>query len=631
MIARASLLFFAWTLAISHARQGIDAHLAPLAPAARPGAPEWVEVRLAQSSAPVLEGVLEIERRSIDSSEWKYRTHDLAIPAGGQAFRFLVPAGISDPARYERIWRLRWIDREGATTLLGDFEVPSGAGRERPLLIAVARHSQREPASRWDGLRIERLDPPKPDVSLPMEAFRTVPVFFDPEDMPVDPHGYMAFEAVLIEGDALSGLREKAREALRRWIYAGGRLGIVSAEEIGPGAIEWIESLGVRDPRWQPLALDATGRFQPAHHMPRVFRAEYGRLLLAREMPEPGALIEAAAWRQALGAFWGVRWQVQTRLQTEKTWARSGELVDQVERRDRISLADFFRLLSRALLPPSMRPVPAWLMWVLLAGFILAASAGEWFLLGKLRRRMLTWIVFPLSAFAVTATLLLLARHFLGSAGTQGSLVVTDLGTDDRIVRETRIEFRMLARSAAVARETQDAVDAFLPDLGNDGIGASFVRDFGVRYSGAFPLRYSTTSRARQWTPSFIRSTSLRDGEDPSAVRWGAFLAAERAGQHPSEAESEAAGGRKVHFDQAWRGAAARVERELLYAYFLAHLHASSPQRPGDIFFATSPSGSGQLDDLRCVNVGDPSTSVITAMYREGPDLRIVRRLYLHP
>src|SRR5688572_3936198 len=98
----------------------LAAEFTPLISPARPAAPEWVEVKLTARGTGVREGALEFALHADGVLLYRYRTHDLALTAGAQSFRFLLPAASLAYPPVVRKWRLHFVEKE-RTIDLGEF------------------------------------------------------------------------------------------------------------------------------------------------------------------------------------------------------------------------------------------------------------------------------------------------------------------------------------------------------------------------------------------------------------------------------------------------------------------------------------------------------------------------------
>jgi hypothetical protein len=599
------ILIALWFLVALVRAADLTADLTPLVPQSRPAAPEWVEVKLTKRGSGLREGALEFEMRGDGATLYRYRTHDLALTAGTQRFRFLLPAASFTYPPVVRHWRLRFLERDRSIDL-GDFASPPRMNAARSLVLGVVRGTGGGTPG-WQALRLERFAPAPTD-QIGRASFSTTPLFLDPDDLPVDPLGYCAFDALLLDGDALSRLREKSRTALARWIHAGGSLAVIAPTGLDDTHLAFLNELGAPDSRWREVTQPLTGVM--------TARANFGRLVVAAD-PPPEEL--PAEWRHAAGFLWKLRAAPLRTLARAPQWAESD--IDR-SRRDwgdfsaGNSLSD---LLISALMPEGIRPLPIRVLWGIALGFLVAIGPLEWWVLGALRRRRLTWVVFPCVAFGFTALTVALARGYLGSSLQRGELIITDLGADGHAVRQTRIELTLPAREGDLVTDAEHALFV--------SIGTRTDRDSTspAQFAGQFPARYRTLLEGRQWSPVLTRSTSFAPREDDSGLTWHAPTKTLPAGF-----AATVRGKSRAVLDIFCHGRQRSSESGVIDLEWRKNMVIA--QRTGA--FATlasaAPTGSPFLEDLACLDNDSDDTSIILAATREGSTIRIWRHIFLH-
>jgi hypothetical protein len=102
--------------------------------------------------------------------------------------------------------------------------------------------------------------------------------------------------------------------------------------------------------------------------------------------------------------------------------------------------------LMTQLMPRTVRLIPFSAMVGMLALFLLMIGPVDYFLLGFLRRRRFTWVLFPATSLAFLVATVLMANHYLGLRDQRTSLTVVDLGRDGTALRWNRYELVFAAR-----------------------------------------------------------------------------------------------------------------------------------------------------------------------------------------
>ncbi len=599
---RLACLIAAALLSLRSLAADLTAELTPLVAQPRPAAPEWVEVKLTSRGSALREGALEFELHSGIEPIYRYRTHDLALTAGTQRIRFLLPASPLIGASPGRHWRLSFVARE-RTIALGEFASTPRLHTGRSLVLGVVRGVASGDPATWQALRIERL------ASASDSVLATAPVFLDPDDLPTDPLGYCAFDALLLEGDALSRLREKPRAALARWVHAGGSLAIVAPRGIDETHLAFLNALAAPDPHWRPLT-------QPIAAIATA-RANFGRLIVAAE-PPPTTL--PAEWRQAAGFLWKLRATPLRTLTSTERWADSDIDRRQLQWGDFSSSSSLVEPIIPMLLPSSIRPLPPAVLWTILAGFLVAVGPLDWFVLGRFRRRRLTWLVFPCIAIGCAALTVALARRYLGTTGHSASLIVTDIGADGTVVRETRLRLTLPASEGELATSVEAGLCSPVFTQ-HDHRGTAPL----ARFAGQFPARYRLTQPGRQWSPAITRTTSFAPAEDTSGIVWreppipvpGDFLPSLRGKTHAG-------------LDVFRRGDRRSIESGLIELDWRKHSVFAPERGAFCVLSGVAPTGSPFLEDLACLDEKADDRSLILAITREGADIHLWRRLFLH-
>ena len=114
--------------------------------------------------------------------------------------------------------------------------------------------------------------------------------------------------------------------------------------------------------------------------------------------------------------------------------------------------------LMNLLMPRTVRLIPFSALLGLLGLFLLIIGPADYFVLGFLRRRRLTWVLFPATSIAFTVATVLMANHYLGLRDQRRSLIVVDLAQDGTALRWNRYELIFTARDKQSVTELKDAL-----------------------------------------------------------------------------------------------------------------------------------------------------------------------------
>ncbi len=104
--------------------------------------------------------------------------------------------------------------------------------------------------------------------------------------------------------------------------------------------------------------------------------------------------------------------------------------------------------LYQTLMPRDVQMVPLGLIGAVLAAYVVAIGPIDYFLLGLLRMRRLTWILFPLVTIGFAGSTLWLSRWYLGTNDSRRALEIYDVVKGGTVARRTRVELLFLSRRA---------------------------------------------------------------------------------------------------------------------------------------------------------------------------------------
>ncbi|MEO8354113.1 MAG: hypothetical protein ABI680_20485, partial [Chthoniobacteraceae bacterium] len=276
--------------------------------------------------------------------------------------------------------------------------------------------------------------------------------------------------------------------------------------------------------------------------------------------------------------------------------------------------------LNRSVLPATVRVMPLPVIIALLTAFIITVGPLDYFILGRLRLRKFTWVLFPIVSLAFTLLAMELAAHFLGGNTARGHFTVTDLGLEGTVVRETRCEVVLPARSGSEEREVTQAIE--LPVWDSD-----FPSPLGsVTYTGQFPARYRSSFPMAQWKPQLFRRTALGRMADESGIDWAALMQT-----WPPDSKSEI-NAQIVRGDLGlivFRKSDRLIHGTTPLSFELwDHITLAPIAPPFDSFSQLSPTGSASFSDLPLIEKNDPDFGVIIAIRQTGANIHAWRRLF---
>jgi len=357
------------------------------------------------------------------------------------------------------------------------------------------------------------------------------------KDLPQDPLSYCAFDVVLLSDESLAALQKEQLDGLTAWVRAGGSVCIVRDVPMKPLQLEFLRKLFEQGADSSAnLSLDAEGRLLVVSDEADPILMSYcglGRAVLLPASNDFSASLTKEDLGPIVAFLWKVRkeqpvWQggnwipadVVARLKAQGINAGQDEagvyILDSLSPQAEPLLS----VTEEALMPSDVEMVPTWIIGMILIGYVAAIGPGDYFLLGWLRLRKYTWVLFPVITGVFTLLTVVVAHAFMGSEDTGGKLVITDLADNGVPVRQTTLETLYYSSQANVRNDHKSELVVLSEDnftnaenYNQYGQPQQRTEDSPLSYSGHFPQNYSVSHRVQQWSPVSLRTLSLEPQE----------------------------------------------------------------------------------------------------------------------
>jgi hypothetical protein len=596
---------------------------------ARGHAPLALTAALSWSSPQLIEGRLELDWYVAQTRLGRYVVTDLALSDSTLSFDLLLPPAILpfDDAMFSV--QGRFITESGTVYDLDVHDVALQPDWRRILLVAVCSTAG-PPVGGPVGAAAA-----SPSTSLARQ-FRLEPFFesrftrrelqvddanVDPSDVPAEPLQLTAFDLFVIPGESLAKLRPRQLDALLVWVRAGGSLCVFVDSALPQTHVDWLNQLAGRDRTEAAFLRDADGAVLPADDRfggLSQHRLDFGRVVTILGDVE----LSEEHWKQAVLFLWKVREDRRLLAQQGKPWKLDPRRIDNnfvlpatLEPERMWQQAE----LTKLLLPDSVRGLPLTKVSMVLAVFLLLIAPGDYLVLGWLKRRRWTWIVFPCLSLLFTAYTMWLARQHLGQTSYEHAITVVDLGEDDRPVRTSRFEMLYTASNRRTTSELQQTLmvplDPHVERLVRGMLETSAPREYEQpwTFSGRVPQNYSVQRNVQQWSPRMARFTTFGDSEValPTAAT-------------------------PIHRLRLSRDATEVVTRGAEVPSQIVQLAKGITGRPSRGFFSVvsqrSPTCGGNWEDLSLLDDSSGEMSVLVEIFTpsEGEYI-IIRRLQREP
>ncbi len=540
------------------------------------------------------------------------------------------------------------------------------------------------------------------------------------KDLPQDPLSYCAFDVVLLSDESLAALQKEQLDGLTAWVRAGGSVCIVPDVPMKPLHLEFLRKLFEQGADSSAnLSLDAEGRLLVVSDEPDPIIKSHCGLGRAVLLPASNDF-SASLTKEDLGAIvaflWKVRkdqpvWQGQNwispdvlqRLKSQgvnverdeegiytrdEQYRYSGnrekdgkyyfdlrQLKSQFGIDDRLSpqAEPLLSVTEQALMPADVEMVPTWIIGMILMGYVAAIGPGDYFLLGWLRLRKYTWVLFPVITGVFTLLTVMVANAFMGSEDTGGKLVITDLADNGIPVRQTTLETLYYSAQANVRNDHKGELVVMSEDnftnadyYNQYGQPQQRTQDSPLSYSGHFPQSYSVSHRVQQWSPVSLRTLSLEPQEsEVPPIDWNDvsllttpegntrikaaltqhLMAEQKSFETPTQCFAV------IYHESTVLNVMGEIPQETFqkdpYGRYVYSSYYQYPQQSASIGMLSSlptaktaqtnifglvsqiaPHGAGSLEDLALLDSSDPSQWALVIIKQQGEDFEVFRKLY---
>ena len=668
------------------AAEKLQVDLIPLGPRARNQSPISVEARFKWTSARILEGRLEMEFHEGNRVLGRYRSGDLALTGGEQIFRMLLPPVLAPFSDSQVEVQLKFLTAGNALEIDPSMlSLPTS--NERSLVVAwcdVGTAAGELTSDLVRNLLFERFAPLGDHFS--QRTILTGVVRLTPEDLPVQPLSYTPFDMVVLTEAAFTAASERQLQALVRWVKGGGSVCVFVGGGLQARHLTFLNQLDESAADGPRFFADDAGNLLPAQKDILRLHSGVGRSVVVAGKDQVNLSVDASAWKNTAAFLWKMRrnqaraiadsgyWEPPVQATINDYSALGGRPFARNAQRFAPNRSGFAQplpysappinlgpeLLNR-LMPRTVRLIPFSALIGTLGLFLLLIGPADYYGLGWLRRRRLTWLLFPATSLAFTVATVLMANHYLGLRDQRRSLIVVDLGRDGTALRWNRFELVFAARDKQSVTDLKDALWAplnvrmlampggamyggvYYPpgaaypytqvngygSYGGSGMDAE--RESGPPfYDGTLPVHFQTSEAIRQWRPELNRIFSFEPPPVPLFPNWRAIEAAWPNLQDVQAKLSENGYFRgnvfAVSSRQSTRGV--RSSTEILSPEILQALCVGEPASGlQSLVSQVSPNGGGNFEDVPAMDA-ESNDSVLAIVTQSGDDIVVYRRFF---
>ncbi len=319
----------------------------------------------------------------------------------------------------------------------------------------------------FDQIRIETFLPP--DQAINQSA--TVSYELRSTEIPNDPLTMCNFDVFVLTPPALAELRADQANALLKWVRAGGSLCIVAGAGLEPRQADWLNELTNEDAKREKFVVGPKGFLLPGEDTNGTLLTVtkgLGRVVVLREhllstiSPHDFNWIKTARYllkgHQDSDALRGAFPEVfQRQVNGGPAAQRRGTRAPSAVRRGAGRWPNWGTSLNAAplgalsslfelLLPTGVSAIPLKVIAIILSAYVLTIGPIDYFLLGALRLRRFTWILFPVVTVGFAAFTLWLSQRYLGAHDSRRAIEIYDFVPGGTAARRTRIEMLFLSQ-----------------------------------------------------------------------------------------------------------------------------------------------------------------------------------------
>ncbi|MFK7821598.1 MAG: hypothetical protein AB8G99_22995 [Planctomycetaceae bacterium] len=658
-------------------------------------APILGKITLEPRVSNLLEGTLHLQFNDNDITVLQMQIPDLAVAGTPYESAILIPPlpssgskGLNVDARF--VMEDREIVLSSSASITNDLSLLITQAFQRGLLVGMVVEGKDDPKAanqvflssvlkfgtyaQQPGIWVKKVSGEQQFIASQSGKFRTAHATLQPTVVPNEPVSLCSFNILTIADEGLGRLNKKQLLAIIQWVKSGGSLCVVPDGALSPIHTNFLTDVLAEYSEPPPMTLN---KLRELNYDARVLKSPLGlgrvvilppnRRLSGEEAKNPLTEDEC---RDFAGFLWKVRRDQLAKEQWEFTVPRPTEeelLYRTVVNESATATRNGINEVTEQLMPRNVRMVPLSLVGMLLAAYVFLVGPGDYLLLGLLKARRFTWIVFPLVTAAFAFAMVALSNHFMSTSETGGTIEVHDVIGRGEVVRKTTLDLDFFAAPQDVTEEIK--AELVIPTdirssvydyqgggLEFDEFGNPLPKRFrqAVVFSGEnshlrgrVPNSYTRQRSVKQWQPELSRRFSLTPSQAPNLgfdwenpgdlwtfegrLNLQKVVAAQKQsiGLRILKASKEYA---LIPMTQPY--SAPRLQPGNYYEtstgdYLDLISELSAPQKS---FFryvaAISPAGGDNFEDLAMLDPSDESQLLLIASWMEDDTQIIYRRLY---
>ena len=507
----------------------------------RSNAPIVLDCTLEYQKMQLLEGDLRLVIKELDHQIMEFWVNDLVLPGGNYQFRMVLPP--VSGSHFNGIDLYPTFVTESGNIEMEDVSLIVPSQQERAGMVAFCSDSisVKDNTIRVleEALDLNRFNPVQKrdrtlNQSVQNKVMTVYPGRIAPADLPETAIRCCGFDILVVVNDAWGKLKQKQLDMIDEWVSAGGRLCVVPGGRMSAAHMDYLNLLVRARNDAEPFLAEDTGELAPrtyANQGVELVRRGLGRVAIF-DPKYPFTVDQSAAPSPVMIETSRFLWNVRAGQQfSEAKWTALSEQNDNAINQYGAQSNDYkvandltvhknwgVGSILRRVMPEDVQLVPFGLVGAILFCYVVAIGPGDYWFLGLLKRRKLTWVLFPAVTLLFTMFTVWISNHYMSATSPGRELVIADLVEGGRVARVNRLGVIFTGSQQTIEREFKDeirmGIDHHSFSMGVNGFGGrgyasssgSYVQPI---YSGRFPGNYKTTQYVAQWSPQMYRTFEI--------------------------------------------------------------------------------------------------------------------------
>ena len=427
---------------------------------ARSSAPLSLRAFIKWDKSELLEGQLHVDAFLDETPLSRWTSPDTALSDSEQVIWFMTPRPLLEWQHQRYVLEAGFIgvNRSFEPEQL-DVEVP--VRRKRIMVVGIVVEnrsttptglgSKESPTAFERPLTLQNFLAKEEVSELQVSLSRVSPV-----DFPAESLRLLGLDALLLSHEMLDRMRPAQLDALRVWIMAGGSMALIQTGPLRSESRAFLTDLSCHE--W--TSESKLVRVIPSET--RVYSPGLGQVIVV-----PQAIAgDSPEWARVAHLLLRVDPDRSSRMvRHSKLSLRDPDRFEKMPNVTQIEQAGVGALepqprfnlnqLTEQLMPSSIRGMPFWLATSVLGGCLLIVGPGDYLLLGWLKRRRWTWVLFPAVALGFTGWMAQLAAEHNGRNDSRNWICVVDVTPENEVVRTSRLELTYGASGRNLAHAVQ--------------------------------------------------------------------------------------------------------------------------------------------------------------------------------